>query len=328
MKWVWRILAFGTGLILLFGVQTWVWWQGDPEAGGTETNALWARHQWVGEAHTEAEYAGFVRLLRQNKITDVYFHAGPFEPDGTIPPGKYAHARELTAAMRRLAPDVRIQAYLGQIRVVEGHGVLDLDDPANRRRMVASAQIMIGLGFDGIHYDLEPIYPGDTAFLGLLDATRKIAPLLSVALEQQTLVDAAQPVLDALLPRSGRFKYPARPTDGYLREVARRVDQVAIMAYDTEMPTESLVGRHFAWHTEHTLRVIGDRVTVFIGVPTYPALFDWSETLPVAVRGVRKGLDALGRAPAKPFGLGVYADWTTSEADWADYRRVWPPHAR
>ncbi|GAB3671286.1 hypothetical protein GCM10027589_40210 [Actinocorallia lasiicapitis] len=324
MRWIRRLAALVVGLALLVPALAWVWWQEEPKARGTEVNALWARHQWVGDARTEQEYAGFAGLLHRNKITDVYFHAGPFEPDGSVPAAKYAHARELTAAMHRLAPGVRIQAYLGQIRIVGGHGVLNLDDRSVRERIVTTAQDMIEVGFDGIHYDLEPIYPDDTAFLDLLDRTRKVTGLLSVALEQQTLLGEAQP-LTKLLPRTGRFHYPARPTDAFLREVAARVDQVAIMTYDTQLPTQSLVGRHFAWHTRHTLELIGDQVTVFVGVPTYPALFDWSETLPVSIRGVRRGLDALGRTPAKPFGLGVYADWTTSEQEWADYRRVWLP---
>ena len=85
--------------------------------------------------------------------------------------------------------------------------------------------------------------------------------------------------------------------------------------------------RHFAWHTERTLELIGDRVTVFMGVPTYRPLTYWAEDLPTALRGIRRGLDALPHRPAKPFGVGVYADWTTSAADWARYRAGWLPRA-
>ncbi|MBC6462375.1 hypothetical protein HKK72_31625 [Actinomadura sp. HBU206391] len=319
--------AFVSGLVAIFLVQTWLWWQQEPISGGTGANGLWARHQWVGERHTEAEYRALADTVRQNRITDVFFHAGPFEADGTVPPAKYTNARNLIEAMRRLAPGVRSQAYLGQIRRVGGHGILDLDSPEVRRGVLATDKIFLDLGFDGIHYDVEPVYPDDDSFVRLLDDTRALTRargrVLSVALEQLTLVDAAQPVYRALIPRGGGLHYPARPTEDFLRTVADRVDQVTIMTYDVSLPTRSLVGRHFAWHTERTLRLIGDRVTVFMGVPTYRPLMDWAEDLEGALRGVRRGVDALDRRPARPYGVGIYAEWTTSPADWARYRADW-----
>ncbi|REE99226.1 hypothetical protein [Thermomonospora umbrina] len=321
--------AYAVGLLGIFLAQTWLWWQDEPRGGGTDTNALWARHQWVGEAHTDAEYRDLAALLERNRITDVYFHAGPFEADGTVPPAKYTNAGRLIEAMRRHAPGVRAQAYLGQIRTVDGHGIIDLDDPAVRDRVLATDRVFLDLGFDGIHYDFEPIYPDDTAFLELLDRTRELTRsrgrLLSVAIEELTLADFMQPVYRTLLPAgwNGGLHYPPRPTEDYLRAIADRSDQVAVMTYDVPLPTRSLVGRHFAFHTERTLRLIGDRTTVFMGVPTYPTKLEWAEDLPGALRGVRKGVDALARPPARPYGLGVYAEWTTDRRDWERYRAAW-----
>ena len=323
MIWFWRTLRWAGALVfgiaaLLF-VQNWVWWQHDPQARGTATNALWARHQWVGVAHTEAEYAAFAALLRENRISDVYFHAGPLEADGSVPARKYAHTKELTEAMRRLAPGVRTQAYLGQIRKRGDDGILKLDDPAVRDRIVETGRALVALGFDGIHYDIEPIFPDDEAFLNLLVRTRPVTKLLSVSVEQATITDELSPVL---LEVPG---YPARPTSSYLKKLAARVDQVAIMTYDAELPTKPMVGKHFAWHTTHVLEVIGDQVTVFMGVPTYtPAIAGWAEDLPTALRGVRLGLDALPRQPLKPYGVAIYPEWTTSPQEWAEYRAGWP----
>ncbi|MEW2352704.1 hypothetical protein [Spirillospora sp. NPDC029432] len=330
LRWTGWAAAYGLGLLALLLAGVWAWWQPEPESRGTTVNALWARHQWVGETHSEQEYRDLGRLLRQNAITDVYFHAGPFEADGTVPAAKYRNARTLIEKMRVHAPGVRAQAYLGQIRKVDGHGITDLDDPAVRERVLATDKIFLDLGFDGIHYDFEPIYTGDEAFLTLLDRTRDLTRargrLLSVAIEQLTLVDAAQPLYRALMPRGwGRFHYPPRPTEDYLRRLADRADQVAIMTYDVSLPTESLAGRHFAHHTERTLRLIGDRTTVFMGVPTYRPMMDWAEDLTVALRGVRRGLDALDRPPARPYGVGIYAEWTTVPAEWALYRANWLP---
>lgn len=317
------------GLSAIFVGHTWWWWQSDPKSTGTATNAMWLRHQWVGEKRTEADYQALVTSMRQNKITDAYFHAGPLEPDGSVPEAKYEYADELTAAFRKLAPEIRTQAYLGQIRrQSDGSGLLPLDDPKVREGIVQTARDMLKAGFHGIHYDIEPIYYDDTAFLDLLDRTRKVTSLLSVSLEQLTMVDAAQPVYRAVLPRGGGLHYPARPTEAYLEQVADKVDQVAIMAYDTMLPSESLVGKHFARHTERTLELIGDRTTVFLGVPTYRTSAHWSEDLRVSIRGVKKGLDALDHEPKRPYGLAIYPEWTTSATEWEHYRQEWADDAR
>ncbi|WUH96761.1 hypothetical protein OHR68_24705 [Spirillospora sp. NBC_00431] len=329
LRWTGWAAVYVLGLVALVFAGAWVWWQQEPRARGTEANALWARHQWVGEPHGDAEYRELARLLQRNRITDVFFHTGPFEADGTVPQSKYRYARQLIEAVRKYAPGVRAQAYLGQIRVVDGDGVIDLDDPKVREQVLKTDAAFLDLGFDGIHYDFEPIYPDDGAFMELMrrtsELTRSRGRLLSVALEQQTLLDEVQPVYKALLPRGGRYHEPPRPTEDFLREVAALADQVAIMTYDVALPTDSLTGWHFARHTRTTLELIGDRTTVFMGVPTYRPLMHWAEDLPVALRGVRRGIDDLERPPKRPYGVGVYADWTTGPDEWARYRDAWLP---
>jgi hypothetical protein len=64
-------------------------------------------------------------------------------------------------------------------------------------------------------------------------------------------------------------------------------------------------------------------VTVFMGVPTYRTATPWAEDLSTALRGVRQGIDELGHRPRRPYGVAVYADWTTSARDWTTYRREW-----
>jgi hypothetical protein len=216
---------------------------------------------------------------------------------------------------------VRAQAYVGQVSSAGG-GPLDLGDPATRDRVLATDRELLAAGFAGIHYDIEPIHPDDRGFLDLLTRTHALTRgrVLSVALEQPFLADWEAPLLRAVLPRRHR---PPRPTSGYLRAVASRVDQVAIMTYDSEAPTEALAGRHFARHTARVLALLGDRVTVFMGVPTYRTATPWAENLSTALRGVRQGLGSLRRPPRRPYGVAVYADWTTSAREWATFRREW-----
>lgn len=311
------------GALAIVFAQTWFAWQREPAAYGGTANALWARHQWAGEPHTAAEYRALADTLTRDGITDVFFHVGPLDGDGRIPASRYAHARELLSAMRRLAPAVRAQAYVGQ-QERAGGGPLDLRDAGTRARILDAGRALLATGFAGIHYDIEPVYAGDRDFLDLParthELTRASGKVLSVALEQQHLADWEEPVLRALLPRGA---YPPRPTAAYLRAVAARVDQVAIMTYDSEAPAQALAGRHFAVHTERVLSLIGDRVTVFMGVPTYRTATPWAENLATALRGVRQGIDALGHRPRRPYGVAVYADWTTGPGEWATFRRDW-----
>jgi hypothetical protein len=330
-RWLLRAAVWGgSALVVVVAVvvaATWVWWRAAPstEQGSRGVNGLWARHQWVGQAHSQAEYRVLANTLRQGEISDVFFHVGPLDPDGSIPPGRYAHVAALLAAMDRLAPGVRAQAWVGQV-TRQGAGPLDLDRQAVRDRIVRTATMLLDLGFDGIHYDLEPVYPVDGKFLELLDRTHELTrgrgAVLSVSLEQLERVNGLQTVAAAVLPD---VHYPPRPSRAFLERVARRVDQVAIMAYDTELPADWLVGRHFAWQAEHVTELVGDQVTVFIGVPTYAQgqPFPWAENLRSAIRGTRRGLDRLDQQPSHPVGLAVYADWTTTPDEWALYRAAW-----
>ena len=138
-----------------------------------------------------------------------------------MPPELIEHADEFLAAMERYAPDVRVQAYLGQIEE-RGGGILDLDDEQVRGSIVATSEEMLAVGFEGIHFDIEPVFPGDESFLDLLDRTGSVTEehdaVLSVALEQLEFTRPTGMLLDFLWP--GYHNPPAE----FLEDVASRVD--------------------------------------------------------------------------------------------------------
>lgn len=318
-------ITFLMGAVLLVAIR--IWWAAAPgdDQRSRGVNALWAAHTWVGDDHTESEYEEFARLLVRNEISDVFVHAGPLEGDGSVPAGRIEQAGALIGAMDRYAPGVRVQAYLGQIED-RGGGPLDLDDATVRDRIVATAESFLDLGFDGIHYDIEPIFPGDQSFFDLLDRTHALTAargaVLSVALEQLEAAPMVRPVVAALRPGYHN------PTEAFLREVAQRVDQVAIMTYDSGMPTDWLFGAYVAWQTERVVEAIGDEAIVFMGVPTYgdgsPWWFHpWAENVGSGISGVRKGLARLGDDRTENVGIAMFAEWTTSEDEWDAYRSNW-----
>ena len=60
---------------------------------------------------------------------------------------------------------------MGQMEKRRG-GPLDLADPATRAGICALRRYLLDLGFDGIHYDIEPLQRDDAALHALLDDTR------------------------------------------------------------------------------------------------------------------------------------------------------------
>jgi hypothetical protein len=301
-----------------------VWWRADPPVTvrSRGVNALWLRHAWVGEPHTQAEYAALGAMLRRGDISDALFHAGPLAPDGTVRPARYANASELLRALDRVAPGVRPQAYLGQVER-RGGGPLDVTDPAVRAAVVGTARALLDLGFGGIHYDIEPVVSGDPHFLELLDEThaltRSRGAVLSVALEE---VAPAGPWLQ-LARAVPNVPEPSLLRPAYLSAIADRVDQVAIMTYGIFLPTEALFGRYMASQTEQVAGIVGDRATVFMGVPSEDHPRRPAESVRSGVRGARRGLAALGPGHTGDVGLALFAEWTTTEAEWAEWERGW-----
>jgi hypothetical protein len=288
-------------------------------------NALWVQHSWVGDEHTPCDYRRLARQIRQLGLTDVFFHAGPFRPDGTVAPERYRHAGQLLDAMHGLVPGVRLQAYLGQ---VEGTGAEDLDlrDQANRERTAATAGAFLDLGFDGIHYDIEPIRNGDERFLDLFDRTRVLTgprgAVVSVAVEER-LVDP-----DSGFPPNVQT---ASVSDDWLRTLADHVDQIAVMTYDSRMKTDADYERWTEYQTRTVGELVADKVTVLVGVPTDKEFVYYhtaSENVGTGSRGLRRGVAALPPERARRVGGAIFAEWVSTEDDYRTFEQEWvrPPN--
>lgn len=300
------------------------------EAGGTPApqartrgqDAAWLGHAWVDGSKGPADLAGLPQLVRGG-MRDLYVHAGPLNDDGTLPASRYPRAGELLDATHRVLPGVRVQAWLGDLVEPEEHG-LHLDDPAVRRRITDSAAQVLDAGFAGVHLDLEPVHSGDAGYLALLGQVHTLTAargaLLSVATPQLDPLPALHTVAGVLAG------HPKWWSQDYFGQVARRVDQVAVMSYDTAMPLPSLYTGYVAQQTALALEATPDPVELLMGLPAYDAEemghHGSAETVPAAIRGVRL---ALGRhAPTRAaFGVAVYADFTATPADWASYRQDW-----
>jgi hypothetical protein len=295
----------------------------DDMARSSGPNAVWAEHAWVGTTHDAAAYDALARDLERNGITDVFFHVGPLGADGKIDPALYPNAEALIAALDARMPDLRAQAWIGQKEMRAG-GPLDLGDAAVRANIVATASEFLAMGFDGIHYNIEPIVDGDRRLLALLDETRPIVDrtnaTLSVATDEIEPFPGARRFVERLVLGAGLW------SQGYYAEIAGRVDQVAVMMYDTGIPLPWAYSAVVAWSTPRIWRSIGPDTILFIGVPTYdedrPGFNAEAENMKSALTGIERAMPRNRGAP-RHFGLAIYAQWTTDEKEWAYWRLHW-----
>ncbi|MFF4401816.1 hypothetical protein [Streptomyces sp. NPDC001480] len=299
---------------------------GDP-ADGTYTrgkDAIWLGHAWVDGRKKDRDVKTLARRLRGTGIRDLYVHSGPLEHDGTLPTSDYPRAGWLIAAVHRELPGVRVQAWLGDVLAGESPDGLRLERAATRAAVVRSTREILAAGFQGAHFDLEPLHSGDRDYLGLLDDLRRVTgehhALLSVAAHQIDPLPAFHSLWGTLT------NHPKWWSQAYFGQVARRVDQIAVMSYDTMQPAQSLYGGYVAQQTSLALEVTPPSTDLLMGLPFYYenrfGHWGWAETVPAAVRGVRLGLSRTDADRAR-FGVALYVDFAASEEDWAAYREGW-----
>ncbi|MFE5396483.1 hypothetical protein ACFQ9U_18235 [Streptomyces sp. NPDC056568] len=299
---------------------------GDP-ADGTYTrnrDAMWLGHAWVDGRKDDADLAALARRLKTTGIRDLYVHTGPMEHDGTLPEARYPKAAWLIDAVHRELPGVRVQAFLGDVLATEGPDGMRLAEAATRAAVVGSARQVLDAGYDGVHLDLEPLHSGDRDYLSLLDdvraVTRDRGARLSVAAHQIDPLPALHTVFGVFT------EHPKWWSQDFFGQVARRVDQIAVMTYDTAQPLEGTYGGYVAQQTSLALEVTPPTTHLLIGLPFYhESNFDhWghAETVAAAVRGARLGLSRTD-ADRELFGVAPYIDFAATETNWAEYREGW-----
>ncbi|MFF6993415.1 hypothetical protein ACFY93_00415 [Streptomyces sp. NPDC008313] len=312
------LLAAGTALRINY--------TGDP-ADGARTrgrDAVWLGHAWVDGRKKDADMTALARRLDGTGIRDLYVHSGPLEHDGSLPKSAYPRARWLIESVHRELPGVRVQAWLGDVLATEGPTGLRLERAGSRAAVLRSARQILDAGYDGVHFDLEPLHSGDRHYLDLLDAlhreTRSRGAQLSVAAHQIDPLPGFHSLWGTLAG------HPKWWSQAYFGQVARRVDQIAVMSYDTMQPTEGTYGGYVAQQTALALEVTPSSTDLLMGLPFYHEnrFGHWAhaETVPAAVRGVRLGLSRTD-AGRDRFGVALYVDFAATEADWTAYRKGW-----
>jgi hypothetical protein len=293
-----------------------------PHPFNHDRNAVWLEHRWLEKPQAPEQVRDLFSRLEKRGVTYAFPHLIPFGGNGQLPPHDRDQMRAFLATARSDVPEMKVLPWVGGVRAGYRRtrpGSIKLDDLGQRQRIVAECRGLVDEGFDGVHVNIEPVNDGNVDFLALLRALKT-----AVGRDRVLSVSAIRP---------GPFALPMAPnfvwSPGYYARVAALVDQVVIMAYDTALPTPALYRRYVAWAATAVTSTLADsriRARVLMGIPTYDetGLMHRAgvETPENALFGVVAGLRGLGGGGTFE-GVALYAEWTTDEAEWAAYERIW-----
>jgi hypothetical protein len=294
-------------------------------------NAVWLEHTWAGDQHTAAELDQLAQRLTRERIGYVFAHVGPLDSAGTVPADRAPYAASLVRALKARAPGVIVLAWIGQVEKASGlpdDVTVDLSNPDVRQAIATTSARFAGpLGFDGVHYDIEPMLNNSPHFLDLLDATRAAMPLGKV-LSTSTPMWAPNAHLAEWL-RSTVGRGAGLWTSYYYAAVATHVDQLVVMDYNTAIPNGAVYRVFVKEQTQHILEAVRSArhpPQVLIGLPSYHDNGFWfhdaAENLSNGLPGVVAGLNATTETP--PFvGVAIYRFATTDAVAWDAYERIW-----
>lgn len=316
----------------------------------TGENAVWLEHEWIDRFKTPAEIRGLVERLGKAKIRYVYVHAGPIEENGGVSPERYLFARDFLQTARAYGDRIQYLAWLGQLR-----GKIAFQDSHIRLNISETARMFVkDIGFDGVHYDIEPLYDSDIDFLFLLEETReKIGQgvIISVALREMVPYFTGR-ILSWFL-KLDAFNHPS-----FYQKISRRSDQIVIMTYENSIRRPDVyryfVKNELIWVTRllsgddvrgggvDSLGGEGDAdsadgrgagagafsgAKIFIGLPTYdkPSLtfYPEAENLENGLLGVISGLNNWRSVRSQFAGVALYRYSTTDEKEWGVFDRLW-----
>lgn len=287
-------------------------------------NGFWLQHGWVGAdswfTENEREWKKplfrsdekvqeLAKLCAQNGITDVFPHLAPTQSDGSI---MAVDDRQMKRFLRNTSR-LRVLPWIG--------GPIDSDVtpdlPDRRRKFVASAAALLKRypQLAGVHLNVEPWPSGHPEMLTLLDE-------LKVALPKGKILSVA-----AYPPPSRLHPFPeVHWEEAYFKEIAKRVDQMCVMMYDTSLKDPKMFEWLYARWAEGVLEWTKDYDTqVLFGVATYDDADSGyhnpnAENMRTSLRGLHRALSNGGKLPTNYQGAAIYCEWETDEAEWKQWQ--------
>lgn len=280
-------------------------------------NAVWIGHEWVGEFKSDKEIQELVNTLNAHEVDTVFVHTGPFEENGSIDPKTYEYSIHFVEKVRQFGPEIKLQAWLGQIR-----GKIDLSDINVRHNIAKEAMILSQMvGFDGIHFDIEPVWDEDLDFIEVLKESREVMPK-----EKKISVALAEFIPQSLIwITEGIHTFGNYNTELNYRNVAKYADQIVVMAYETGIDEKWI----YQWRISEQVIWLSELLAgkeLYIGIPSYEEGQDINpevENIQNALEGLIKGLNNFRSDESNFAGVAIYPLWEMDEEEWEIYDELW-----
>jgi hypothetical protein len=306
-------------LIGLFVLGYRIWTPGSVVIDGShdvKTNGIWLQHGWLGDdiwfqryKKQPARFRNTQKILELKKllvahnITDLYPHLCPCRKTGEI---SAVHPKQ-TRQFLFIMDELRIIPWVGGVYGVHAFP----ESPAWRNGFIQSIIDLLNTYpiMAGIHVNIEPLPSGSEAYLKLLQEMRHQIPsgkVLSIsAYPPPTFY---QQTLDVHWEKT------------YYAKVAREVDQMVIMMYDTSLRFRKLYQHLMASWTREVLDWSGT-TDVLLGLPAYddPDVkyhYPHVENLENSLSGIHAGLKQYNLLPQNYKGIAIYSDWEMEPDEW------------
>lgn len=288
-------------------------------------NAVWIAHEWADTVSSEAKVSELIGKLTKHGIGTLYLHVGPLGEDGTIDPSLYKETVNFVENVKRVNPDMKILAWMGQLR-----NKINLSSSGVRHNILNMCLIFTGMaGMDGVHFDVEPVWDGDTDFIELLKETGEMfnkqgnGKILSVAMSEfipKTFVWIAGGIWD-LVNYNTEVNYT---------NVGLYADQIVDMVYDTGMQKdwsyEWLMKEQVIWLTD-LFDDFDRKVDLLIGIPAYnkggEAFNPEVENVKNGLIGILNGLNDIRASHENFTGVAIYPEWEIDQNEWDIYDALW-----
>lgn len=293
-----------------------------------EPNAIWLGDQWTLSNPAEEQYTVLIQRLLDTRIGTVYAWVSLLQPnDAWTNTGQLDNARAFAAEFKRRYPQAVVLGWLS-VAAGDATGGDRLSDPGVRQNIADFANRVTGdLGFDGVFLNVVPVSNNDEDYLALLRQVR-------LTLGEDTPLAVAVP--PDWTPDVQGVPQPAQIAPGtfwdeaFKQRVALLVDQIYVANYNSGFTAATDYTAWVAYQVQvwaEALAALDSPTELVMGVPTYDtALPDHDaaiENATTAIQGIRDGLTLAGGAAGELRGIGLYAEWETTEEEWEQVRQLW-----
>jgi hypothetical protein len=285
-------------------------------------NGIWIQHGWLGDnewyEHTgrdktlfrnEQKIKKLADLLYQHGTKYVFPHLCPCKHNGHIA----AVDHQQTERFLDHFSNFSILPWIGG--VLGNHCHPSSSRWRNNFVMSTTRLLEAHPRLAGIHINIEPLQTGNKNFLLLLDELR-------LAIPQDKIISLA-----AYPPPTILHPFPeVHWEETYFREVARRVDQITPMMYDTAIKLPKFYQNLMRQWTHEVLKWSGD-TEVLLGIPAYDDAevgyhIPEVENLPNALLGIHAALSTYSTLPNNYSGIAIYCEWEMERHEWEYLRKA------